>query len=162
MVGVEESFRVADHDFSEVSLISDAIFVQDIPELQDDKPADEYLYDDSKNSWFRGQVYYEVKNMVTQASTALRGVAEMGEILDLKGSQASRFFAITDGGRDRRTDNLFVQKSIIGLFLHHDMDGVLVFRPAAGLSYRNPVEIVHAITNLGSPISWHNETKNER
>ena len=82
VVGVNESFRVADHDFSKVSLIPDAIFVQDIPEPQDDKPADEYLHDDSKNSWFRGHVYYGVKNMVTQASTALRGVAEMGKILN--------------------------------------------------------------------------------
>ena len=45
--------------------------------------------------------------------------------------------------------NLSVQISFIGLFLHHDMDEVLVCRPAAGLSYHNPVEIVHAITNLG-------------
>ena len=64
--------------------------------------------------------------MVTQASTALRGVAEMGKILDLEGSQASRFFDITDGGGDRRTDYLSAQKSLIGLFLHHDMDEVLV------------------------------------
>ena len=38
--------------------------------------------------------------MVTQASPALRGVAEMGKMLDLEGRQASRFFAITDGGGD--------------------------------------------------------------
>ena len=42
-----------------------------------------------------------MKNIVTQASTALKGVAEMGKILDLEGTQASRFFAITDGGADR-------------------------------------------------------------
>ena len=100
VVGVNESFRVADHDFNKKSLIPDAIFVQDIPKPLDDKPADEYLHDDSKNLWFHGQVYYRVKNMVTQASTALRRVAEMGKILDFEGSQASCFFAITDGGRD--------------------------------------------------------------
>ena len=106
VVGVNESFRVADHDFSKVSLIPDAIFVQDIPEPHDDKPADEYLHDDSKYSWFRGQVYYGVKRMVAQATTALRGVAEMGKILDLKGSQTSRFSAITDGGGYWQTDYL--------------------------------------------------------
>ena len=87
VVGVNESFRVADHDFSKVSLIPDAIFVQDIPESQDDKPADEYLHDDNKNAWFCGQVYYEVKNMVTQASTAFRGVAEMRKYLIWKESK---------------------------------------------------------------------------
>ena len=60
--------------------------------------------------------------MVTQASTALTGVAEMGKILDLEGSQASHFFAITDGGGDRQTNYLSVQKLLIGLFLHHNMD----------------------------------------
>ena len=79
--------------------------------------------------------------MVTQASTALREVAEMGKILDLEGSQAFLVFAITD--------DLSVQKSLIGLFLRHDVDEVLVCRPAAGLSYPTPVERVHAIANFG-------------
>ena len=42
-----------------------------------------------------------------------------------------------------------LQKSPIGLFLHRDKDEILVCRPAAGLSCRNPVEKVHVITNLG-------------
>ena len=145
VVGVNESFRVADHDFSKVSLISDAMFIQDILKSQDGKPADEHLHDDSKNLWFCGQVYYGV----TQGSTALRGVAEMGKKLDLEGSEASRFLAITDGGGDRQTDYFSVQKSFIGLFFPHDMDEVLVCRPGAGLWYHNPVERVHASTNLG-------------
>ena len=73
----------------------------------------------------------------------------MGKILDLEGSQVYRFFAITDGGGDWRTDYLSVQKSPIRLLLHHDMDEVLVCRSATGLSYRNVVEKVHAIANLG-------------
>ena len=56
VIWVNELFRVADHGFSKVSFIPDAIFVQDIPESQDDKADDEYLHDDSKNSWFHGQV----------------------------------------------------------------------------------------------------------
>ena len=117
---MNESFRVADHCFMMRDTIPDAIFVQDIPQPQDEKPADEYLHDDSKNSWFHRYVHYGVKNMVTKASTSLRGVAEIGKILDLEKSQASRFFAITNGGGDRRTDYLIVQKSLIGLFLYHD------------------------------------------
>ena len=49
VVGVNESFRVDDHDFSKVSLIPDAIFVQDISKPQDDKSTDEYLHDDKKS-----------------------------------------------------------------------------------------------------------------
>ena len=44
--------------------------------------------------------------------------------------------------------NLSVQISFIGLFLHHDMDEVLVCRSTAGLSCCNPVERVHTIANL--------------
>ena len=33
--------------------------------------------------------------------------------------------------------------------MHHDMDEILVCRPAAELSYHNPVERVHTIANLG-------------
>ena len=44
VVGMNESFRVADHDFSKVSLIPDAIFVQDIPKPQDDKLANKYFF----------------------------------------------------------------------------------------------------------------------
>ena len=95
---------MADHDFSKVSIIPDAIFVQDIPKPQDDNPNDEYLHDDSKNSWFHVQVYYKGKNIVTQVSTAFRGVAEIGKILDLERRQASNFLTITDGGRDWRTN----------------------------------------------------------
>ena len=67
----------------------------------------------------------------------------------MEGSQASRFFAITDGGEDWQTDHLSVQKSLSGLFLHHDMNKVLMCRPAARLLYHNPVERVYPITNLG-------------
>ena len=46
-------------------------------------------------SLLQGEKYGDI------VSTALRGVAEMGKTLDLEGSQASRFFAVIDGGGDR-------------------------------------------------------------
>ena len=71
--------------------------------------------------------------MVTQASTALREVAEMGKILDLEGSQTSCFFAMTWWWTLGNELSL-CSNTLIGLFLHHDMDEVLVCRPDAGLS----------------------------
>ena len=35
------------------------------------------------------------------------------------------------------------------MFFHHNLDEIVVTRTAAGLSFRNPVERVHAIANLG-------------
>ena len=57
IVGLNETFQVADHDFSKISLIPDANFIQSIPEKED-------------GSWYKGQVYYSIKDMALQGSTA--------------------------------------------------------------------------------------------
>ena len=58
-------------------------------------------------------------------------------------------FAYADGGGDRRTNFLSVHKSIIALFLKSDLDETIFARTAAGMSYRNLVECIHAISNMG-------------
>ena len=35
------------------------------------------------------------------------------------------------------------------MFSVHDLDELIIFHTAAGHSYRNPVECIHAIANLG-------------
>ena len=35
------------------------------------------------------------------------------------------------------------------MFLIHDLDEIIVCRTAARNSYRNPVECIHAVANLG-------------
>ena len=135
-----------------MSIIPDACLVHEIPESSEEEPLDYEVTtqeNSKRNSWFSGLVFYGFKSMVTQGSTAIRGVAEMGKILKENGATVSRFYAITDGGGDRRVDYLSVRKAIISLFLQHDLDEVLVCRTAAGLSYRNPVKRVHAIANQG-------------
>ena len=42
-----------------------------------------------------------------------------------------------------------MQKSYIALFLLNNFEEILIARTATSLSYRNPVERVHAIANLG-------------
>ena len=142
IVGINQSFEVDDHDFSKISIILDAVFVQKIPENkeQGDKGF--------QSSWFSGKVFYSVKNMVTQGSSALRGAVEMAKILKSQRISASRFYAISDGGGDRRFDYLSIKKALIGMFLVHDLDELIICRTAAGHSYRNPVECIHAIANL--------------
>ena len=84
--------------------------------------------------------------MITEGSTVLRGVVVMGRVLK---RDPTRFYAITDGGGDRRVNFLSVEKSLIALFLVHDFDAVLVSRTTAGLSFRNPCERCHCIANIG-------------
>ena len=68
-MGVNQTLQVSDHDYSKNSLIPDATFIQTIPDADDD-------------TWYRGQVFYIIKDMALQGSTALRGGVELSEALD--------------------------------------------------------------------------------
>ena len=57
LVGRNEVFQVADHDFSKLSLIPTTILVNEIPESVD-------------GSWYRGNLYVGVKLTALQSSTA--------------------------------------------------------------------------------------------
>ena len=69
--------------------------------------------------WSRATVkmFYAFKNMITEGSTAFRGVVEMGRVVN---GYPTRFYAITDGGGDRRVNFLSVRKSLVSLLLIHD------------------------------------------
>ena len=144
VVRLNKSFQTADHKLSKI--IPDAVFVQQIPE-ENDSEGDEFNID--TNLWFSGQVYYGFKNMIMQGSSASHRVAEMGKIIETEKINTIRLYAITDGSGDRQVNFLSVQTSPVGLFLHLNFEKVLICRTATGLSYRNPVEPVHAIANLG-------------
>ena len=70
--------------------------------------------------------------MVTQGSSSLRDVVEMAKILKSQHISASRFYVISDGGGDRRVDYLSVKKALIGIFLVHDLDELIICCTAAG------------------------------
>ena len=128
VVGVNQTLQVYDHDYSKISLIPDATFIQTIPDEDDD-------------TWYRGQVFYSIKDMALQRSTALRGGVEPSEALDsFYGIEVpERLYLYADGGGDRRVTHLQVQKALIAVFIHHDFDELTAARPAAYQSYRNPV-----------------------
>ena len=74
MVGKNETLKVGDHDFSKVSLIPDAILFHTIPEKEDELNENEEPNKQTIGQWYTGQVFYSVKDMPLQGSTALRGV----------------------------------------------------------------------------------------
>ena len=53
--------------------------------------------------------------MVTQGSSALRGVLKMAKILKSQRISALRFYAISDGDGDQRVDYLSFKKALIGM-----------------------------------------------
>ena len=73
----------------------------------------------------------------------------MATILSQNHASTSRFYAISNGGGDRKVDFLCIKKALISKFLIHDLDEIIVCRTAAGSSYRNTVERIHAVANLG-------------
>ena len=73
----------------------------------------------------------------------------MATILSQNHASTSRFYAISNGGGDRKVDFLSIKKALISKFLIRDLDEIIVCRTAAGSSYRNTVERIHAVANLG-------------
>ena len=51
-------------------------------------------------------------------------------------------YVYSDGGPEKKTHNLSVQKLYIALFLQHNFEEVLIARTAANQSYHNPMERV--------------------
>ena len=87
--------------------------------------------------------------MVLEGSTSLRCVRELGNVLenvyvDNETSIPKRFYLITDGGGDRNIVHLTVKKALVAFFRKYDFDEVIAIRTAAGLSFYNPVERMHA------------------
>ena len=152
IVGSGETLQVGDHDFSKISLIPDAILIQDIPRpnVTHTGEDEDVLEGSETKSWYRGQVYYSVKSMVGEGSTAWRCMVELGKVLEAHHVNIpSRVYCYTDGGGDRRMTFLQVQLAVIALFFVHHLDEVIVARTAAGCSFRNPVERCHCVANLG-------------
>ena len=129
VVGVNETFKVADQDFSKLSFTPDTYLLHEIPGQENKISTLESNEDDNtimaktSKDWYTGQVYHGIKNMVTEGSTAMRCAAKFGKII----SQHSdvfppKIYAYIEGGPERKVDNLPAQKSYISIFLIHDID----------------------------------------
>ena len=151
---VNEKFLVTNHDFSELSTIPDAYLLHEIPEkdeLTDEKVDDNLINKSSRlGEWYSGQVFYRFKSMVSEGGSAMRFAAEISDVMKERFDKTPPcLYVYSDGGPEKKTDNLSVQKSFIALFLQHNIEKVLIAWTAANLSHRNPMERVHSIAKLG-------------
>ena len=135
LVGRNETFEVSDHDFCKFSVIPSVSFVLDIPEEFD-------------QSWYRGTVHIGYKDAVFEPSSALRHVAELCSVLKKETIQPV-LFIYTDGGPDHRLTFFSVQLSLIALYQKLNLDLLIAGRTAPCHSWRNPVERIMSIVNLG-------------
>ena len=137
IVGRNQTFMVADHDFTRFSLVPSVDFFVDIPE-------------DVSESWYSGQVVVHLKEGSMEPSSPLRHATELLRCLEQEHSSAPPIlFTYTDGGPDHRITYLSVQLTWISLFLKWDLDFLCAARTAPAQSWKNPVERVMSILNLG-------------
>ena len=130
-VSMSKSFQVGDHDFTKFSLVPFVCLVIDIPEKVSD-------------FWYCG------KDAIFQPSPPIRHATEVSAVLVSCHSPVPPvLFVYSDGGPDHRITYVSVQISLVALFLHHDLDYIRVARTAPCHSWRNPVECVMALLNLG-------------
>ena len=129
-----ESFEVADHDFTKFGIIPSVSFILDIPE-------------DVSESWYDGCVFIAMKDAVFETSSPhrhggpdhrltylsvqlslislfLKLDLDLFEILKREANPLLKplLFIYSDGGPDHRLTYLSVQLSLVSLFLKLDLD----------------------------------------
>ena len=120
-----------------MSLIPSVCFLIDIPES-------------IESSWYNGKVLVGLKDAVFEPSFPARHAAELHEIILSNADETKpMLFVYTDGDPDHRLTYLSVHLFLISLFLKLDLDFLCACRTAPFHSWRNPVERLMSILNLG-------------
>ena len=103
-----------------------------------------------KSSWYRGQIVAGLKEGTFEPSSPTRHCVELADVLLRRNLQVQPIlFLYSDGRPDHRLTHLSVQMSLIALFLKLDLDYLCVARTAPYHSWRNPVERIMSVLNIG-------------
>ena len=137
IVGLDSLMEVGDHDFTHFSVIPSVTFILDIP-------------DSVEESWYRGQIIVCVKESAFEPSSPFRHCAELCNVVSSQGLDSQPILCLySDGGPDHRLTYLSVQLTLIAVFLKFDLDFLCACRTAPFHSWRNPVERIVSLLNLG-------------
>ena len=96
-----------------------------------------------------GSVFVGLKDAVIQPSSPFRHMCELYQIINNLPSVKPVLFIYTDGGPDHRLTYLSVKLSLVCLYLKLNLDYLCAGRTAPFHSWRNPVERIMSILNLG-------------
>ena len=102
-----------------------------------------------EHSWYEGTVHIAYKDAVHEPSSPTRHATELHSILVPQIGSKSILFVYTDGGPDHRLTYLNIQMSLIALFCSLNLDLLIARRTAPCHSWKNPVERIMSIVNLG-------------
>lgn len=136
LVVTQTGFLAGDHDFTKFSITPSVVLLTDIPT-------------EISESWYVGQVYVIFKEGAFEPSSPVRHTTELMGILEKESLNKPVLFLYSDGGPDHRITSLSVKLSLVALYLKLDLDYLCVVRTAPYHSYRNPVERIMSILNLG-------------
>ena len=126
-------FSALDHDFSKCTLTpSVTMFCHDI-----------------EKSFYHGDVYVGLKDSAFKPSSANRHGAELSNLLSGRTKKMPMLLLYTDRGGDHNVQNVSTQISLINTFLENDLDFLQAVRTPRYHSWKNPVERVNCILNLG-------------
>ena len=89
------------------------------------------------------------KDAVFKPSSPARHATELYHLLLTRMGDKSILQMYSDGGPDHRLTYVSVQLSLIALFLNLDLDMLVACRTAPNNSWKNPVERIMSIVNLG-------------
>ena len=133
---VSQSHLAGDHDFTKFSITPSVVLLTEIPT-------------ELSGSWYDGQVLVLFKEGAFEPSSPVRHATELAKVLEEKAIDRPVLFLYSDGGPDHRVTYLSVKLSLIALYLKLNLDYLCVARTAPYHSYRNPVERIMSILNLG-------------
>ena len=131
--------QATNHDHASSTLIPTVLLSHEIPNNID-------------NSWYRGVPYVYLKLVATEPSSALRNPAEVKPVLILKFGKNSippKVILYIDRSQEHRTTFLSVKIAMVALQQALNADLLVALRTAPGHLFRNPVEKVNCILNLG-------------
>ena len=136
IVPTQARLQACDHDFTKFGIVPSVTLIVDIP-------------DEISGSWYHGEVKIMFKDTAFESSSPIRHSTELCNILITHSPEKPILFIYTDGGPDHRVTYTSVKLSLICLFKKMDLDYLCAMRTAPYQSYRNPVERIMAIVNLG-------------
>ena len=136
LVHSSTNFEVCDHDFTFMSIVPSVSFLIDIPS-------------DITGSWYDGEVHVLFKDAAFEPSSPSRHAAELAGVIQERAIDCPILLMYTDGGPDHRLTYASVKLTLISLFKELDLDYLCAARTAPHHSYRNPVERIMSILNLG-------------
>lgn len=101
-------------------------------------------------SFYSGPVFITLKDAIFEPSSPLCHCCELLQALEASRLHLNPILCLyTDGGPDHRSNFLSVQVSLIALFRLLDLDMLVAARTAPHNSYRNPVERIMSLINIG-------------